>query len=350
MAVPGEGPRSRASQYVSLNEIVKEDMLKPQASPLQIIRNPKVPLLCAEISNVVATYKLVGPRGEKLTLNRKAIADMTRVSICFRCNFQKSNSLVCHVSLAGPSHHATPMAYDTSSTHQLADPSPEQALLTAHAFAHELSVKLGCRVRPSPIRTHNFVACIDTGRKIDLNIIRRIAGLTAKPRKTKRPQHNSKKEFSGQTISSKRVSSAVFSFFESGMVNCCGAPSVEHVRVTMEELQLLLEEHDRLLRGDALRLAYEPGPLNSDQLLLQQANNALRLPSSPSAGLCFCVFGFFDFFFDRSGFLHPPGTSHFCSVRLASSAAVTVQVGPQTPIWTERLDFFLGSCDFQTFF
>lgn len=231
--------------YRTLKDLVRGNVLMPDPLPSQIIRNPKIPHMPAYISNVVSTYRIVGPHGEKLILKRDQIADATRTTLGFSCNYSKGGALTTHLSLDGPDHRPKLKTYRTSSTHQLADKTPEHALLTAHRYAYELSKLFGIRVYASPIKMHNVVMSLDAGRKLDPALIEQVTsglGSTFQGGRTK----STMKQFPGVIVYSKVASPMVYLFFESGMITSCGAASREHIMMALEEINDILKKQLQL--------------------------------------------------------------------------------------------------------
>lgn len=239
-------PSLTVKPYVTLNDRVSNVVLLPAANPLQIIRNPRVPHLKAHMSNAVTTYCLVGPERQPLKLNRKQIADIFRLEMGFTCDMKKNGALITRLSVHGPAHHTTIKIYRSSATHQLADPSPEHGLLTSHCLARELSKCLGIHIRPSPIALHNVVASVDAGQRIDLARIRAVAHLPQQPPSEMGSRANTKKKFAGLPVPSKRAPPTVFTFFETGQINCCGAPSVKDVEIALEEIDDILRKQNAI--------------------------------------------------------------------------------------------------------
>jgi TATA-box binding protein (TBP) (component of TFIID and TFIIIB) len=240
---------SDGPSYFTLNELVHGNTLVSDPTPLQIIRNPRVPDLHAQITNVVCTYRITGERGELLALDRQAIADAARVKMGLACDFQKPGALMTNISLLGADHHPKPMMYKKTATHQLAAHSPEDAVLVAHTFTHELSKIMGVRVYPSPIVVHNIVTVMDAGRHLDRDLIRQVT--RGQHRKTSTAASatgkNTRKKFPAEIVYSRRVPPVVFLFFTSGQVTSCGAPTREHVRIGLEEVSEILNAQYQLV-------------------------------------------------------------------------------------------------------
>lgn len=279
------GDGKQLDDYFTLTDLVQGNTLVAKPSPLQIIRNPAVPDLFAVVTNVVCTYKIVGPKGEKLSLNRQAVADVARVKMGLSCDFKKPGALTTNFTIHGADHHPKPMMYHTSATHQLAAHTPEDALLVAHTFTHELSKLFGIRVRPSPINIHNIVTVMDAGRRLNRDLITEVTHGYVSTDDIASKSKNTRKRFPGQIVYSRRVPPVVFLFFESGQVTSCGAMTREHVQIGLEEVDEILQKQLQLAiraNPDDLQLARSTRDVINKEQSLAHANKLIaRTLSTP---------------------------------------------------------------------